>query len=181
MKVHQAAVFFGVTFKLKVNWKQWKCPSVILHVSTKTPNVVSWLTDLRRRCSLPHVSRQWMSFSPIMPVYRIRVRTPEWNAARSVSVSVVFSTNLSSSSSSSSSLGLQPITGLDRPNYAFPLVSLLCLISPSLDSKNSQTLFYSAKPPNWRSPFFPSSLYLGECYSPAWVCFIVSTQVPQPP
>jgi hypothetical protein len=45
----------------------------------------------------------------------------------------------------SSSLVLQPITGLDRPNYAFPLASLLCLISPSLDAKNSQ--FLVPKPP----------------------------------
>jgi hypothetical protein len=49
----------------------------------------------------------------------------------------------------SSSLVLQPTTGLDHPNYVFPLVSLLCLIYPSLDSK--QILFHSVKPPNWRS------------------------------
>jgi hypothetical protein len=61
------------------------------------------------------------------------------------------------------------------------LASLLCLISPSLDSKNSQVLFHTVKPPVWRSSCFPSSLYLGKCYFPAWVCFIGLIQVSQPP
>jgi hypothetical protein len=78
-------------------------------------------------------------------------------------------------------LVLEPITGTDRPNYAFPLASLLCLISPALDSKNLQNLFHTVKPPNWKSSFFPCSLYLGECYFPAWVCFIGLIQVSQPP
>jgi hypothetical protein len=42
------------------------------------------------------------------------------------------------------------------------LSSLLCLISLSLNSKNSQILLHIVKPHNWRS----SSLYLGECNSP---------------
>jgi hypothetical protein len=54
------------------------------------------------------------------------------------------------------------------------LASLLCLISPALDSKNSQILFHTIKPHNWRSSFFPSSLYLGECFFPSWVPFIGS-------
>jgi hypothetical protein len=40
-----------------------------------------------------------------------------------------------------------------RPNYAFPLALLLCLISPSLDSKNSQILFHTGGLPFFLLPF----------------------------